>query len=261
MTPLTALPAALAATTPEPSLWSQFWSYLTTAEHWQGDRGITALLVAHVEISVTAVVLALAVALLPAVLLGHAKRGGFLAVSIVNVGRALPSFAIIALVLPFSLEWGWGLGFWPTCVALVLLAVPPVFTNTYTGVRDVDPGTVEAAAAMGMRPRHVVTGVEVPNAAPLIITGVRVSSVQVVATATLGALVGFRCLGSLIVEGFAQQDDGKLLTGAFLVAVLSLVTEGMFSLVHRWATPWVGRTARRRGPWGRRRPEPVGLDL
>jgi len=259
--PVISLAAARATSTSDPSLWSQFWSYLTTADNWTGDRGITALLVAHVEISVTAVAIALAVALVPAVLLGHAKRGGFLAVSVVNVGRALPSFAIIALVLPFSLEWGWGLGFWPTCVALVLLAIPPVFTNTYTGVRDVDPGTVEAASAMGMTPRRVVTGVEVPNAAPLIITGMRVSSVQVVATATLGALVGFRCLGSLIVEGFAQQDDGKLLTGAFLVAVLSLVTEAAFSLVHRLATPWLGRTHRRTGPWGRRRPEPVGIDL
>lgn len=127
------LAAARATSTSDPSLWSQFWSYLTTADNWTGDRGITALLVAHVEISVTAVAIALAVALVPAVLLGHAKRGGFLAVSVVNVGRALPSFAIIALVLPFSLEWGWGLGFWPTCVALVLLAIPPVFTNTYTG--------------------------------------------------------------------------------------------------------------------------------
>jgi hypothetical protein len=146
------------------------------------------------------------------VLLGHAKKGGLFAVSVVNIGRALPSFAIIALVLPFSLEWGFGLGFWPTCVALVLLAVPPMFTNTYTGVRDVDAGTVEAAVGMGMAPHRVVWGVEMPTASPLIITGARVAAVQVVATATLGALVGFTGLGSLIIEGFAQQNDGKLLT-------------------------------------------------
>ncbi|MCB1004074.1 MAG: ABC transporter permease [Acidimicrobiales bacterium] len=249
----------LAAGDSDPGLWSEFWSYLTTADNWTGDRGIAALLVAHVQISVVAVLLAAAVAIVPAVLLGHTRRGAFLAVSVVNIGRALPSFAIIALVLPVSLEWGLGLGFWPTCVALVLLAVPPMFTNAYTGVRDVDPGTVEAAVGMGMTPTRVVTRVEVPNASPLIITGVRVSAVQVVATATLGALVGFSCLGSLIVEGFAQQNDGKLLTGAFLVAVLSLVTEAFFSLVQRLATPWL-RAPRRRARPARSDPPAVALD-
>ncbi len=247
---------------PDPSLWSQFTTYITTADNWTGDRGIWADLVAHVKISVTAVAIAAAIAIAPAVLLGHAKKGGLFAVSVVNIGRALPSFAIIALVLPFSLEWGFGLGFWPTCVALVLLAIPPMFTNTYTGVRDVDPGTVEAAVGMGMRPHRVVWSVEVPTAGPLIITGARVAAVQVVATATLGALVGFTGLGSLIVEGFAQQNDGKLLTGAFLVAVLSLLTEALFYGIQRLSTPWARTAAPRRA--GRRRApriEPVGLDL
>jgi len=228
----------LAATEPDPSLWSQFTTYLTTADNWYGPRGIWAHIVEHVHISLVAIAIAAAIAIVPAILLGHVKRGGLLAVSVVNIGRALPSFAIIALVLPFSLAWGWGLGFWPTCIALVLLAIPPMFTNTYTGVRDVDPGTVEAAVGMGMAPYRVVWGVEVPTAGPLIITGVRVSAVQVVATATLGALVGFGGLGALIVEGFAQQDDGKLLTGAFLVALLSLLTEAVFYGVHHLATPW-----------------------
>lgn len=254
--------ALLAAVEPDPSLWSQFTTYITTADNWSGDRGIGADLVAHVEISITAVAIAAAIAIVPAVLLGHAKKGGLFAVSVVNIGRALPSFAIIALVLPFSLEWGFGLGFWPTCVALVLLAVPPMFTNTYTGVRDVDAGTVEAAVGMGMAPHRVIWGVEAPSAAPLIITGARVAAVQVVATATLGALVGFTGLGSLIVEGFAQQNDGKLLTGAFLVAVLSLLTEALFYGVQRVATPWARATAPRRSR--RRRaphPEPVALDV
>lgn len=254
--------AALAAVEPDPSLWSQFTTYLTTADNWSGDRGIWADLVAHVKISVTAVAIAAAIAIVPAVLLGHAKKGGLFAISVVNIGRALPSFAIIALVLPFSLEWGFGLGFWPTCVALVLLAIPPMFTNTYTGVRDVDAGTVEAAVGMGMGPHRVIWGVEVPTASPLILTGARVAAVQVVATATLGALVGFTGLGSLIVEGFAQQNDGKLLTGAFLVAVLSLLTEALFYGLQRFATPWARATAPRRAS-RRRAPriEPVGLDV
>ena len=253
---------SLAAVQPDPSLWSQFTTYITTADNWTGDRGIWADLVAHVKISVTAVAIAAAIAIVPAVLLGHAKKGGLFAISVVNIGRALPSFAIIALVLPFSLEWGFGLGFWPTCVALVLLAIPPMFTNTYTGVRDVDAGTVEAAVGMGMAPARVVWGVEVPTAAPLILTGARVAAVQVVATATLGALVGFTGLGSLIVEGFAQQNDGKLLTGAFLVAVLSLLTEALFYAIQRVATPWARTTTPRRARHRRSpRIEPVGLDV
>ena len=217
---------------------NEFSSFITTADNWWGNRGIANRVWEHLQLSMWSVLIAAVLALPPALALGHFKRGGLLAVSVVNIGRALPSFAIIALVLPFSLEWGFGLGFWPTCVALVMLAIPPMFTNAFTGVRDVDIGTVEAAEGMGMTPLRVLLGVEVPNAAPLILTGVRVSAVQVVATATLGALVGFGGLGSLIVEGFAQQDDGKLITGAVLVAVLSLLTSLLFNVIERLLTPW-----------------------
>lgn len=161
-----------------------------------------------------------------------------MAVWLVNIGRAVPSFALIVLVFPFALRYGFGLGFWPTAFALVLLAIPPIFTNAFTGVRDVDAGTVEAARGMGLAPREVLFGVEVPAALPLILTGVRVSAVQVVATATLGAYVGFGGLGAFIVEGFATQDDGKLLTGAVLVGLLSVFTELAFGWLQRRLTPW-----------------------
>jgi osmoprotectant transport system permease protein len=178
------------------------------------------------------------IALPPAMVLGHLKRGGVLAVWLVNIGRAVPSLAIIVLVFPISLQYGFGLGFWPTAVALVLLAIPPIFTNAFTGVRDVDPGTVEAARGMGMQGREVLWGVEIPAALPLIVAGLRVSAVQVVATATLGAYVGFGGLGAFIVEGFATQNDGKLLTGAILVALLSLVVELVFGWGQKRLTPW-----------------------
>jgi osmoprotectant transport system permease protein len=177
-------------------------------------------------------------ALPPAICLGHIKRGGVGAVWLVNIGRAVPSFAIIVLIFPISLRYGFGLGFWPTAFALILLAIPPIFTNAFTGVRDVDAGTVEAARGMGMQAREVVWGVEIPAALPLIITGLRVSAVQVVATATLGAYVGFGGLGAFIVEGFATQNDGKLLTGAVLVALMSLVVELVFGRIQSWLTPW-----------------------
>jgi osmoprotectant transport system permease protein len=216
----------------------QFWGYVTTAEHWWGNRGIFQRLVDHLRLCGFVVLLAAVLALPPAILLGHLKRGGVLAVWGVNIGRAVPTFAVIVLVFPFSIRYGFGLGFWPTAVALFLLAVPPIFTNAFTGVRDVDAGMVEAARGMGMRGRDVIWAVEIPAALPLIFTGLRVSAVQVVATATLGAYVGFGGLGSFIVEGFAQQDDAKLLTGAVLVAGLSLAVEVSIGVVQARLTPW-----------------------
>jgi osmoprotectant transport system permease protein len=124
--------------------------YLGSDAAWSGRNGLPALTWAHIQISVVSVAIAALVAIPTAVMLGHLRRGGFVAVSIVNIGRAVPSFAIMALLLPFSIRYGFGLGFWPTVAALVLLAIPPVFTNTYTGVRDVPAEAVEAARGMGM---------------------------------------------------------------------------------------------------------------
>jgi osmoprotectant transport system permease protein len=221
----------------------QLWEFFTTADNWWGRTGIVNRTWEHIRISVLAVLTATAIALPPAVLLGHIKRFGILAVSVVNIGRAIPSFAILALTFPLFIEWGFGLGFWPTFTALVILGIPPIFTNAYTGVREVDPGVVQAADGMGMRPRQVLVRVELPSAAPLIITGLRVSAVQIVATATLGALVGFQALGSFIVEGLNQFDEGKILGGAVLVAILAIATELGFGALERAATPWT-----RRGP-------------
>jgi osmoprotectant transport system permease protein len=215
---------------------SDFWDYITTADNWTGAHGILVLTWAHIRISVVAMVIASVVTLPPAVVLGHHRRGGFIAVSIVNIGRAIPSLAIIALFTTFSF---FGFGYRPTLVALVALAIPPIFTNTYTGVRDVDHNVVEAARGMGMTTREVLVRVEVPTSLPLIITGLRISALQVVATATLGALVAFECLGSLITEGLAQFNNGKLITGAVLVAVLALITDGFFVVLQRLLTPWL----------------------
>jgi osmoprotectant transport system permease protein len=126
-------------------------------------------------------------------------------------------------------------------VALVALALPPIFTNTYAGVTVIDPAVVDAARGMGMRGGEVLWRVEVPNALPLVLTGLRVAAVQVVATATLGAYVGFGGLGAFINEGFRQQDDGKLLTGAVLVALLAISTEILFGVGQRLLTPWTNR--------------------
>jgi osmoprotectant transport system permease protein len=167
------------------------------------------------------------------VLLGHSGRGGLIAVSVVNIGRAIPSFAVIALALPFSIRAGLGIGFWPTFLALVLLALPPIFTNSFTAVRSVGMDVVEAARGMGMRERQVLLEIELPLAAPLILTGIRVAAVQVVATATLGALVGWGGLGRYIIDGFSVQDNVRVFAGALLVAALAILTDVLFSVAER----------------------------
>ena len=216
----------------------QMWEYLSSDAAWSGRNGLPALTWAHVRISAVAVLIAAALAIPSGVVLGHVRRGALLAVSVVNIGRAVPSFAILALLLPFSLRYGFGLGFWPTIVALVLLAVPPIFTNTYTGVRDAPPDAVEAARGMGMRAGELVRKVELPVAVPLIVTGLRVSAVQVVATATLGALVGYRNLGTPIVSGFTSPNKGPMLAGALVVALMAVATDGLFALAERALVPW-----------------------
>ncbi len=216
-------------------------SFLTTESNWWGRNGIANRTWAHVRISILALTIAAAVSIPPAVYLGHIRRGGLLAVSLVNLGRAVPSFGVLALALPLSIQFGLGLGFWPTLVPLVLLGIPPIFANTYTGVRGADPGAVEAANGMGLDPLQVLTGVELPLAMPLIVTGLRISAVQIIATATLGALVAFQGLGLFITEGLAQFDDAKMLTGGLLVGVLAVVTELTFSRLERALTPWRAR--------------------
>jgi len=213
--------------------------FVTTSSNWWGERGIVHRSVEHMRVSGAAVLVAGAVAIPAALYLGHVKRGGVAAQALVNIGRAVPSFALLALLFPLSLQYGFGLGFWPTLVVMVLLAIPPMFTNSYVGVRDVDPAIVEASRGMGMGGGQVLWRVEMPIASPLILTGVRVASVQVVATATLGGLFGLNALGAYIFEGFAQQNDGKLYTGALAVSVLAILTEMFFSVVVRRATPWL----------------------
>jgi len=212
--------------------------YLTDSASWWGSSGIVQLTANHVQLSLAAVAAAMLLALPPALLLGHRHRGRFLAITLVNLSRALPTFAVIAFVFPLSLRYGFGLGFWPTFVALVLLAVPPVFVNAYVGISDVDQGVVEAARGMGMRERDVLAKVELPAAMPLLAAGVRVSAVQVVATTTLGALVGYRCLGTPILQAFATRNEGRLLVAAVLVAALSLLTDAAFGTLAHRLTPW-----------------------
>jgi osmoprotectant transport system permease protein len=205
--------------------------------NWLGTSGILNRLREHVQITAAATVVSTIIAIPPAVWLAHRHIGGTFVVAVVNIGRAIPSFAIVVLFLPISIRLGLGIGFWPTFLALLFLAVPPMFTNAYTGVDGVDPDLVEASRGMGMTDREVLLKVETPMASPVILAAVRVAAVQVVATATLGALVGWGGLGRFIVDGFAVRNSVVVFAGALLVAGLAIVTEVILGAVERRVVP------------------------
>lgn len=219
-------------------------AWLLAAENRVGPGGIPHRTFEHVQMTLLVIAVASAIALPIGAYIGHTRRGEFLAVSVANVGRALPSFGILALVFPFALRYLPGIGFWPTFIALLLLSIPPLLTNTYVGIQTVDPDTVEAARGTGMTERQVLLRLELPLAAPLIVAGLRIAAVQVVATATLGAVVAWGGLGRFIVDGFAARDDAKLLGGAILVAALAILTEVALGILERWISPRVASTTK-----------------
>jgi osmoprotectant transport system permease protein len=226
--------------------------------NWAGRNGIPNRVGEHLWISAVSVVAAVAVAVPVGLAIGHARRGDFLVVSIANLGRAIPSFAILSIVYQLLLQviGAGAFGFWPTVISLIVLSIPPMVTNSYVGIREVDQATVEAARGMGMSERQVVTRLELPLAVPLIVAGIRTAAVQVVATATLAALIAGGGLGRYIIDGFAQGDQPQVLAGAVLVAILAIGTEVLFAVLERVVTP---RTASRppRRRWTIGSPPPV----
>ncbi|MFE5657157.1 ABC transporter permease [Streptomyces sp. NPDC056517] len=208
------------------------WSWLTTSAHWSGENGIWHRLAEHLLLTVVCLAISCAIALPVALVLGHLGKGGALAVNLSNVGRAVPTFAVLVLLLLSPIG---SYGQWPTIIALVLFAVPPLLTNAYVGMRGVDRDVVRAARGMGMTGRQTLTLVEVPLALPLILTGVRIAAVQLVATATVAALAGGGGLGRIITAGFNLASTSQVVAGACLVAVLALLVEGVFEAVRRLA--------------------------
>lgn len=191
--------------------------------NWQGSAGVPARVLEHVWYSLIAIIVSIAVALPIGIFIGHTGRGGAVVINVLNSARAVPTFGIILLTVLVA-----GIGILPVIVALVALASPPIVTNTYAGIRSVDPKIREAAEGMGMVGWQVIRRVEIPVALPIIMAGIRTSAVQIVATATFAAIVGLGGLGRYIIDGLAQQDLTQVLAGAILVAALSLLTE--FSL-------------------------------
>lgn len=216
-------------------------AWFSDPANWQGEAGVPHRLLEHLGLSAAALGIACLLALPLALWLGHIGRGGALAVNITNIGRAVPTFAVLVLLALAPAPFG--LSTLSTLTALVLFAIPPIMTNTYVGVREVDRDIVEAARGVGMSGGQVLRKVEVPLATPLIMTGVRLAAVQVVATATIAALVAGGGLGRIITSGFARQDQAELVAGAVLVALLALAVEAVMEVASRTVDP--GRPARR----------------
>jgi osmoprotectant transport system permease protein len=217
------------------------FEWILNGNHWSGPDGIWLRLLQHVELSVASLVAAAIIAIPIGLVVGHTRRGQVVAVQAAILGRAIPSLAILSLVfvLVINVAPAFAFGFVPTFVALTLLGIPTILVNTYIGVQQVDPDTVEAARGMGMSGRQVLLGLEVPLAAPLIMTGVRLAAVTIVATATLSALIAGGTLGRYIIDGYAQQNIPKIVGGAILVAALAILTELLFTALARVTAPRV----------------------
>jgi osmoprotectant transport system permease protein len=212
----------------------ELWAWFTDPAHWTGPNGIPMRTWEQVAMSALAMGLALAVALPVAVLLGHLRRGVLLATNLSNVGRAVPTLGVLIILASVP---SIGVGNTAAVLALAVFAIPPLMTNTFAGMTSVDADVLDAGRAMGMTAGQRLLRVELPLAAPLILAGIRTAAVQVVATASLAALVGGGGLGRYVVDGFALQDGTLILAGAILTALLAITTEGLFALLERVATP------------------------
>jgi osmoprotectant transport system permease protein len=229
----------------EPGFLSEVVEWFTDPAHWSGPTGIPVRTVEHLITAGVSVVVAMLVALPLGLYIGHNRRFEFLVVQVANLGRAIPAFGLLLL---FVIVFGTGLGFPPSLrpavlFALILLAIPPMLTNTYVGVQTVDADTLESARGMGMTEGQVLRRLEVPLAAPLIVGGLRTAAVQVVSYATLAAVPAGGGLGRYLVDGFAIRDFPQIFAGALLVALLAILTEASLALLQRAVTP---RTASRR---------------
>ncbi|MFC8915461.1 ABC transporter permease [Streptomyces sp. NPDC057116] len=219
------------------------WEWLTTGANWQGESGVWNRLGEHLWFSGVCLALACLIALPLALWLGHVGRGGALAVNVSNVGRAVPTLAVLVLltITPLGRH-----GDLPTIVALVLFAVPPLLTNAYVGMREVDRAVVEAARGMGMSGGQVFRRVELPLAYPMVMTGLRSATVQVIATATLAAMAGGGGLGRIITAGFNTSNTPQVVAGALVVGALALLAEGLLAVAGRALDPT--RATRRATP-------------
>jgi osmoprotectant transport system permease protein len=214
-------------------------SYVLTADNWTGPVGLAARILEHLEYTALAVGASALIAIPVGLIIGHTGRGTLLVVGAVNGLRSLPTLGVL---LFGTLLFGLGLG--PSLVALMLLGVPALLAGTYAGIANVEPTVVDAARAMGMNEVQVLLRVEVPNALPLILGGLRNATLQVVATATVAAYASLGGLGRYLIDGIKEREFHLALVGALMVAVLALVLDGLLALAVWVSVPGTGRLRR-----------------
>jgi osmoprotectant transport system permease protein len=205
------------------------WQYITDSYNWSGNEGIWARIIEHVWYTFAALGLSVLIALPLGLRIGHTRRGAFVAINAGNAARALPSLGLLMIAVLLTND----IGFLPVLIALVALGVPPILASTYAGVSGVDPDTIDAARGMGMTGREILTKVEIPIALPLIISGLRSATLQIVSTATIAALVSLGGLGRYVIDGLKLRDFPQMFTGALLVALLALLLDLLFALIGR----------------------------
>jgi len=210
-------------------------AWLTDGNHWQGSDGIPRRLVEHLGYSLTAVLIAALIAIPLGLYIGHTGRGRFLVVNLAGAARAIPSLGLLYLaVLWLGPKLSGDIAFLaPAGLVLVVLAIPPILSGAYAGVEGVDPDARDAATGMGMRGTEVLRHVEFPCALPLIMSGIRSATLQVIATATIAAVVGLGGLGRFLIDGLAVRDTPQTASGAILVAALALAVDMVLALVQR----------------------------
>lgn len=237
-------------------------TWLFDAAHWSGPTGIPARILEHLGYTALTVLIAAVIAVPLGAIIGHTGRGTFLVAGLSNGLRALPELGLLTLLVLLTY-----VGLLPVVISLVVLALPPILAGTYAGIRNVDRAVVDAARGMGMRESTILTKVELPNALPLILGGLRSATLQVIATATIAAYVALGGLGRFVIDGNnagAGSPNGypQMAAGAVVIAVLSLVVEGVLEIVQRVAvSPGLRNAATRKRTariWRRPTPDLVG---
>jgi osmoprotectant transport system permease protein len=229
------------------SFLAHIFGWFTTSGNWEGPQGIPTLFWNQIKLSVVVVATAIALGGGLGVVLGHTGRGGLVAVNAGNAFRAVPTLALLTLLAiqpAISLKWG---GFLAAWIALTALAIPPILTNTYVGMREVDADVRDAAKAMGLTGSQVLRTVEAPLALPFVMAGVRTATIEVVATSTLAAYVSYADLGTPVIAGLNTNDTVVAFSGAILVAVLAGLVTLALTLLTRVLTPRPLRRSSRRG--------------
>jgi osmoprotectant transport system permease protein len=212
-------------------------SWLTASEHWSGSEGIPTRVLEHLQYSLIALVIAVLIGLPIGLLIGHTGKGTAVVSAVANSLRALPTIGLliffVVLISPHIHGKSDAAYLIPTEIVLIVLAIPSIMSNTFAGVQNVDPAARDAASGMGMTGRQVLFKVELPCALPLIMSGVRSATLQVIATTTIAAYVSLGGLGRYVFDGQSQQDYPQMASGAVLVALLAMAADFILAMVQR----------------------------